>query len=482
VTEARGLELAGISRRFGSVLALDDASLLVRPGTVHALLGENGAGKTTLMRIAFGLIRPDRGTIRIGGRPITLGSPADAMRLGLGMVHQHFTLVPAMTVAENVALGGGRASGGWRFSARSAAERVLALGKETGLTLDPAARVESLSVASQQRVEIVKALVRDTSLLILDEPTAVLAPAEARDLLAWLRRFAGGGHAVVLITHRLRDALEVADEITVLRRGRVAWMGRAPAASERSLTEAMIGGALAPTPLPQARTVGGPVLKASEVRASDERGVERLHGVTLEVRAGEIVGVAGVEGAGQRELLRTLAGRAVLTAGSVERPPDVGFIPEDRQHDALVLDFPLYENVALRGAGVRRGVQRWQEVERRTAALIEAHDVRTPGPRARAGELSGGNQQKLVLARELDGAPSALIAENPTRGLDVRAAAAVHARLREARDRGAAVLVYSSDLEEVLDLADRVIVMFAGTAREVAREPDAVGRALLGGT
>jgi simple sugar transport system ATP-binding protein len=482
VTEAPALELAGISRHFGAVRALDDASLVVRPGTVHALLGENGAGKTTLMRIAFGLLRADQGSMRIGGQPVTLGSAADAMRRGLGMVHQHFTLVPAMSVAENVALGGGRSIGGWRYSARSAAERVLALGKQTGLTLDPEARVESLSVASQQRVEILKALARDARLLILDEPTAVLAPAEARDLLAWLRRFATGEHAVVLITHRLRDALEVADDITVLRRGRIAWTGRAAAASEGSLTEAMIGGRLETVTRASTGRAGEPVLRATDLRATDERGVERLRGVNLEVKAGEIVGIAGVEGAGQRELLRILAGRATPTAGSVVRPRDVGFIPEDRQHDALILGFPLYENVALRGAGERRGLQRWQEAERRTAELIEAFDVRAPGPRTDAAALSGGNQQKLVLARELDGAPAALVAENPTRGLDVRASAAVHAQLREARDRGAALLVYSSDLEEVLELADRVIVMFAGTAHETPRESDAIGRALLGGT
>ena len=483
MTEAPALELAGISRHFGAVRALDDASLVVRPGTVHALLGENGAGKTTLMRIAFGLLRPEHGTMRIGGQIVVFGSPADAMRRGLGMVHQHFTLVPAMTVAENVALGGGRAAAGWRYGTRSAAERVLALGVQTGLALDPEARVESLSVASQQRVEIVKALSRDAHLLILDEPTAVLAPAEARDLLQWLRQFATGGHAVVLITHRLRDALAVADDITVLRRGRIAWTGRAAAATEGSLTEAMIGGQLAPPTLaPGKRRTGDPVLSATDLRATDERGVERLHGVSLDVKAGEIVGVAGVEGAGQRELLRILAGRAAPSAGSVVRPGHVGFIPEDRQHDALILEFPLYENVALRGAGERQGLQGWRDVERRTAELIEAFDVRAPGPRINAAALSGGNQQKLVLARELDGAPAALIAENPTRGLDVRASAAVHAQLREARDRGAALLLYSSDLEEVLELADRVIVMFAGTAREIPREPDAIGRALLGGT
>jgi simple sugar transport system ATP-binding protein len=387
-----------------------------------------------------------------------------------------------MTVAENVALGGGQGRGGWRHSATTAAARVAALGEQTTLVLDPAARVDTLSVAAQQRVEIVKALARNARLLILDEPTAVLAPGEARQLLDWLRRFADEGNAVVLITHRLRDALDIADDVTVLRRGRVAWRGPAATASERSLTDAMIGGELAPEPQPHPPTKGRPILRAIDLHVTDQRGVERLRGVNLEVRAGEILGIAGVEGAGHRELVCALAGRLVPTSGSVDRPDDVGFIPEDRQHDALILDFALYENVALRGAGKRRGVQHWREVERHTVELLEGYDVRASGPRAKAATLSGGNQQKLVLARELDGMPAAVIAENPTRGLDVRATADVHARLRGARDRGAAVLVYSSDLEEVLALADRVVVMFAGRAREVAREADVVGQALLGGT
>ena len=478
---AAALQLTGVTRRFGSVLALNEVSLAVRPGSVHALLGENGAGKTTLMRIAYGLLRPDRGTIQIAGRSVLLRSPADAMREGLGMVHQHFTLVPAMTVAENVALGAKEQRSRWRFSERVAAEQVARLGRETGLTLDPAARVDMLSVAAQQRVEIIKALARDTRVLILDEPTAVLAPAEARELLEWVRRFANGGRSVVLITHRLGDALHVADDITVLRRGSVVWHDVVTAADESMLTEAMIGEQLVRERTGDAHAIGQPVLRATDLRASDERGVERLRGVSIEVRAGEVVGIAGVEGAGQRELLRVLAGRAVPTAGTVERPAVVGFIPEDRQRDALVLDFPLFENVALRGAGERRGLVGWRGVEIRSAELITAFDVRAPNPRVPARTLSGGNQQKLVLARELDDAPPALVAENPTRGLDVRAGAAVQRQLRMARDRGAAVLFYSSDLEEVLAIADRVVVMFAGTAREVRRDVDAVGRALLGG-
>jgi simple sugar transport system ATP-binding protein len=505
------LELVGIAKRFGAAVALDGATLAVRAGTVHALLGENGAGKTTLMRVAFGMVRPDAGVVRVDGRERHFASPADAIAAGLGMVHQHFALVPAMTVAENVALGGRG-----RFAARAAAERVREVSRRAGLVLDPDARVDTLSVGAQQRLEIVKALARDARVLILDEPTAVLAPAESAELLAWARDFAAGGGSVVLITHKLREVLAAADEVTVLRRGSTVATVRAADASESALAAAMLGTAVADAPggPPRAqhravaadtrnRTVA-PImdpprpsapaavrLAAHAITVADDRGVVRLRDATCEVRGGEIVGVAGVEGGGQRELLRALAGRAEPRAGRVERPSRVGFVPEDRHRDALLLDFSLVENVALRDAGRRRGVVDWRRLARTTAELLARHDVRAPGPDAPAAALSGGNQQKLVLARELSsdlrapgdvssGAPAALVVENPTRGLDIRASAAVHDRLREARDAGTAVVVYSSDLDEVLALADRVLACYAGRLREVPREREAVGRAILG--
>jgi ABC-type uncharacterized transport system ATPase subunit len=480
------LHLEGISRRFGSVQALQDASLTVRQGTVHALLGENGAGKTTLMRVVFGLLAPDRGQVRWNGAPLDITSPAEALRAGIGMVHQHFTLVPAMTVAENVALGG---HGG--FDVARAAARVNEVAARAGLALDAHARVDTLPVGAQQRCEIVKALARDVQLLILDEPTAVLAPSEAAELLAWMRRFADAGNAVVLITHKLRDALAVADDVTVLQRGRTVYTGRARETTEAVLAEAMIGGATTETALAERRTgdsasgdsatASAVVLALNHVSWRDTRGVERVRDASLVVRAGEIVGIAAVEGSGQHELLRLLAGRYDAASGRVQRPARVGFVPEDRHRDALLLDAPLYENTALRGAGERRGRVPWGALRESTVGLLTRFDVRAPGPVAVARTLSGGNQQKFVLGRELADQPQALVVENPSRGLDFKATAAVQQALRDARDTGTAVVVYSSDLDEVLLLADRVYVMHTGTVREVRGDRDEVGRAMLGG-
>jgi simple sugar transport system ATP-binding protein len=346
------LALEHVAKRFGRVDALTDASLLARPGTVHALLGENGAGKTTLMRIAFGELRPDSGTIRVDGNPARFASPSDALACRIGMVHQHFTAVPAMTIAENVALASGTRG---RYRPSEARARVKELGEEVGFTLDPDALAAELSVGLQQRLEIVKALARGARVLILDEPTAVLAPAEAEELLALLRRFASRGNAAVIITHQLREALSVADDITVLRRGRTTLSARAVDTDAERLTVAMLGEGHVVHPrreraAPPAdeSAVGGRgareaarraereiVIDASDLVLEDDRGVTRVRGVTLSVYAGEILGVAGVEGAGQHELLRALAGRLKPTAGSLRIPERIGFVPADRQRDAL---------------------------------------------------------------------------------------------------------------------------------------------------
>jgi ABC-type uncharacterized transport system ATPase subunit len=485
------LELTHISKRYGPATVLDDVSFRLRAGTVHALLGENGAGKTTLMRIAFGMVRADAGAVQVHGTEARFRSPADAIAAGIGMVHQHFTLVPAMTIAENLALGG---HGPLRPAA--AVDSVLHVAALTGFALEPTARVASLPVSAQQRVEIAKALVRRSTILVLDEPTAVLAPAEVDDLLRWLRTFVASGNAAVLITHKLHEALAVADDVTVLRRGRVVHAGPAAAASVRSLTTAMIGEQLTSHDHAMASitpaTASTPVFSAERVMLTDEMNTVRMREATFSVHGGEIVGVAGIEGAGQRELLRALAGRIEVAGGILHRPAAVGFVPEDRHHDAVLLDRSVTENVALRGAGRRRGLIDWSTVRAHSESLISAFDVRGADASSPLRTLSGGNQQKLVLARELDeeakpsaearerGAPLALVAENPTRGLDVRATADVHARLRAARDRGAAVIVYSSDLDEVLALASRVLVAYAGTLREVMADRTAVGRAMLG--
>ncbi len=471
------LALENISRRFGAVRALDGASLTARDGTVHALLGENGAGKTTLMRVAFGLVRPDAGSIRVHGRQATIASPAAAIALGIGMVHQHFSSVPGLTVAENVALGGRGV-----YRAQRVRTRVHAVCERVGFTLDPDARAGDLSVGAQQRLEIVKALARGARMLILDEPTAVLAPREADDLLRVLRRFADLGGTVVLITHKLPEALAIADDVTVLRRGRTMLAQPVSAVDSIGLAQAMIGGAPPIETRHERRAPGAVVVSTRTLCVRDVRGVVRAQDISLDVRAGEILGIAGVDGAGQHELLLCLAGRLAPWSGSIDSPADVGFVPEDRHRDALVLDFDVAENLTLRGAGAARGRIAWPPVRARAAALLTAYDVRAPSADTRVGTLSGGNQQKLVLARELESRPQLVIVENPTRGLDIAATAAVRDRLRDARAGGAAVVVYSSDLDEVLGLADRLIVMFDGRAREVPLDRDAAGRAMLGAT
>jgi simple sugar transport system ATP-binding protein len=473
------LELASITRVFGRVAALTSANLSVRRGTLHALLGENGAGKTTLMRIAFGMIQPDAGRIVVDGVDRRFASPGDAIDAGIGMVHQHFTLVPAMTVAENIALGGHGSLNPARL--RKCTSEIA---ERTGLRIDPDARVEDLPAGAQQRVEILKALSRDARILILDEPTAVLTPTEARELLVRARELASSGGTAILITHKLRDALEFADDVTVLRRGTTVWSGAAAGATEDILVSAMLGGehfrperqgsVVAPA------TSREPLMSLKHVSADDALGVKRLDSVTISIHGGEIVGIAAVEGNGQRELLRVLAGRMETTDGLVSIPEIVGFIPEDRKRDALVEDFPLRDNVALLGAGARSGFMRWGDVAAETSKLMDEYDVRARDDSVRAGALSGGNQQKLVVGREIEGSQTALVAENPTRGLDVQATAAVHARIRAARDAGMAVVFYSSDLDEVVALADRVVVMFDGRAGEVTKKHDMIGRAMLG--
>ena len=472
------LSLDAITKRFGATLALDHASIAVRGGALHALLGENGAGKTTLMRLAFGMTQPDSGVIALNGTPCHWRSSAEAIAAGIGMVHQHFLLVPAMTVAENVALGDRGLFTG--FSPRDAADRVRRIGAETGLVLDPDSRAGDLPVSAQQRLEIVKALARNAKLLILDEPTAVLTPREAQELYEWLRGFVTQGGTVVLITHKVREALAIADDITVLRRGRRVLSASAAELNEASIVEAMLGGIIDASPVPTPGTVGPVVLRITNVAVDDGQGVRRLTEATLDIAAGEIVGVAGIEGAGQHELLCVMAGRLKPTTGQISIPERVGFVPEDRHRDALITEMSLVENVALKDAAFRTGTMQWNSIRSQTAALIHAHDVRTTDIAAPVASLSGGNQQKFVLARELAGAPPALIAENPTRGLDVRATAQVLLQLRQARARGVAIVVYSSDLDELLALADRMVVCFNGRVIPTPVDGDAIARAMIG--
>jgi simple sugar transport system ATP-binding protein len=474
------LSLDAIVKRFGGVTALDGATLDVAPGTVHALLGENGAGKTTLMRVAFGLLRPDAGTIAIDGHRVTLRSPADAIAHGVGMVQQHFSLVRAMRVAENVALG----MPGWRVDRARVRRTIHEIGERAGLRVDPDAVVADLSVSAQQRVEIVKVLARDPRVIVLDEPTAVLAPAETRDLLRVVRHLADDGRAVVLITHKLREALAVADACTVLRRGRTVLEGRAGALTERDLAAAMLGnvppGPATRTAAPAGASRGAVVLRAESLQISDSRGAHVLAVRELELRSGEIVGIAGVEGSGHRGLLRVLAGRLAPSRGRIEGPARVAFVPADRQREALVLELSLTENVALREAGASHGRVPWSRLTAETETLASEYGIRVTSPNVPASTLSGGNQQRLVVARELSTEPALIVLENPTRGLDLSASASVRERVLAARARGAAVVLYSSDLDELLALADRVIVTFGGGIRESALDATAIGEAMLG--
>jgi simple sugar transport system ATP-binding protein len=475
--------MRGIVKRFGAVEALSGADFSCRAGEIHALLGENGAGKTTLMRVLFGMLAPDAGTVELDGADVRFGSPAEAMAMGVGMVHQHFTLVEAMSVAENVWLGRREA----RYDARAARELVRRVGEATSLVLDADAMVDALPVGLRQRLEIVKALARQVRVLVLDEPTAALAPGEADELLGSLRRLTGSGAAVVLITHKLREVAAAADRVTVLRRGRAVLSGAAAGLGAEELAAAMLGhgaGGEEEAALERPAERGGaaagpgqPVLEATGLRVG-----KSVRGASLVVRRCEIVGVAAVEGNGQRELLRALAGLLPFEGRVRVGSGGVGFVPEDRQAEGLILDFTLEENLALGSRGgwwLSRGALRKAARE-----ALESFDVRPPEPGLAARALSGGNQQKLVVARELGRQPSVLIAENPTRGLDVRATAEVHARMRRAaREEGLGVLFYSSDLDEVLAVADRVAVMEGGRWIELPageRRPERVGALMLG--
>jgi simple sugar transport system ATP-binding protein len=429
------------------------------------------------MRIAYGMESADQGSIRVGGRSVRFRSPADAITNGIGMVHQHFTLVPAMTVVENVALG--RHGMFDRLASEAAFENLT---RKTGLALEPTARVSELSVAAQQRLELLKVLARDANILILDEPTAVLSPSEADDLLRFLRELADSGRAVVLITHKLPEALRIADHVTVLRHG-TATLTRQPRSvvTESTLIEAMLGQReIAAAPIGRSATPGPVVIEATGLSITDASGVVRIRSASFAIRAGEIVGVAAVEGSGHRELLRAVAGRSQTEAGTIRRPSAVGYVPDDRQRDGLVLPMTLAENLALKGSGERRGVLRWREIAAATQRIVHEFDVRAPNERVLAGSLSGGNQQKFVLGRELSGAPSAIVVENPTRGLDLKASNYVWQRLSEACSNGAAIMLHSADIDEMLAVADRMLVVFAGNVRECPVDASAIGRAMLG--
>ncbi|MGW4800390.1 ABC transporter ATP-binding protein [Nonomuraea sp. NPDC004297] len=475
------VELKGVTKRFGEVLANDGIDLAVRPGEVHAIVGENGAGKSTLMSILYGLHRPDAGQVLRAGTPVRLRSPADAIAHGLGMVHQRFRLFPGLSVAENVVIGAEPLRRG--LLDRDAAHRAVAeLATRHGLGVDPAARVGDLPVGVRQRVEILKALHRRAEVLILDEPTAVLTPGEAGSLFRMVRRLAGEGVSVLLVTHKLEEVLAASDRVTVLRGGRVTGRFDTAATTADALVRAMLGRSLgapagAPSPSPAAgRQEATPLLEVRELRVRDHDGVRVVDGVSFEVRAGEIVGLAGVAGSGQRELVDAVTGLGRIDAGTIlldgrrtggGRERRVAYVPADRAGRATAPGLSLAENLLM--GGQRGFLLRPSAVRRRAEALVGRFAIRAASVRTPIAQLSGGNAQKAVLARELSRHTPVLVVEEPTQGVDVGAQERIHALLAEARDAGRAVLVQSSELSELRALADRVLVMFEG--RVVAELP-----------
>jgi general nucleoside transport system ATP-binding protein len=476
------LELRNITKRFPGVLANDDVSASVAAGEVVALLGENGAGKSTLMNVAYGLLAADEGEILVDGSVVEIAAPRDAIGLGIGMVHQHFMLVDPLTVTDNIMLGLEPTFSPLGIVNRAAAkERVLELSKRYGLRIDPDAKIANLSVGMQQRVEILKALYRDARILILDEPTAVLTPQEVRELFEIVRGLVQEGLAVVIITHKLEEVMAFSDRIVVMRGGRVVGETSPSICSEQALARMMVGRDVVLDIQKSPATPGEVVLEVKGLTVTDERRLESLKGINLSVRAGEIVGIAGVDGNGQRELVESVMGLRRPSSGSVELrgknitrtntretiASGVSHVPEDRHKGGLVLEFDLVENLALgdhrKAPFARHGVLDRKLIEKVAAKRIEDYDVRTPTAHIAAANLSGGNQQKLVLARELGREPDLLIAAQPTRGLDVGAIEFVHKRIVAGRDSGKGVLLVSMELEEIMSLSDRIIVMYEGS-------------------
>ncbi|MDE0572660.1 ABC transporter ATP-binding protein [Demequina sp. B12] len=475
------LELQGITKKFGDFTANDAIDLVVQPGTVHALLGENGAGKSTLMNVLFGLYDADGGQILLDDEPRVFAGPGDAMDAGIGMVHQHFMLVPVFTVAESVMLGNEDVTGPAKLLDLNAARaKVKELSDRFGFAIDPDAVIEDLSVGAQQRVEIIKALSRDAQILILDEPTAVLTPQETDELLDIVGQLRDAGTAVVLITHKLREVKAIADDITVIRRGKVVGTAE-PTASQEELASLMVGRDVSMTVAKDAADPGDPMLQVHNLTVVDGvTEITLLDGVTFEIRAGEILAVAGVQGNGQTELAEAIAGLTPTDAGhvtldgeditghSIRKVLDagVGFVPEDRTEDGIVANFTIINNLILdiydRAPYSTRGTLNGKVLVDNAEKQVENFDVRTTSINALTGSLSGGNQQKVVLARELSRDLKLLIASQPTRGLDVGSIEFVHKRIIEERDNGAAVLIVSSELDEVYALADRIAVMYHG--------------------
>lgn len=488
------LELHGITKRFPGVLANDHIDLDLREGEIHALLGENGAGKTTLMNILYGLYKPDEGEIRVNGNRVEIHSPRDAIACGIGMVHQHFMLVPVFTVVDNVMLGDEYVRGGGFLDRLKAANRILEISQQYNLQVDPSAYIKDLPVGLQQRVEIIKLLFREASILILDEPTAVLTPQEVDELFKIMKSLVASGKSIIFITHKLREVMEFSDRITVIRNGKVVGTTTPQEANQNKLAAMMVGRQIDLTiekkpPAPQ-----DVVLEVRNLKVLDARKLIAVNDVSFEVRAGEVLGIAGVQGNGQTELVRALTGMQhpvegeirilgkEMTHASPKEFFEIGaaHIPEDRQKDGLVLSYPVKDNFILNAfykPPFARGIVLQQsQIIAHAEELVEKFDIRTPSLFTTLSSLSGGNQQKVIVAREFSHPIKLLIAAQPTRGLDVGSIEYIHNRLIEKRDEGCAVLLVSTELDEILQLSDRIAVMYRGrimatvNAAEVTKE------------
>jgi general nucleoside transport system ATP-binding protein len=491
IVSAPALEMRGITKRYPGVVANDGIDLDIKPGEIHALLGENGAGKSTLMNILYGLARPDEGEILLDGVPTTIAGPSDAIDRGISMVHQHFMLVPVLSVADNILLGEETMANRIFLDRREAHRRIVELGKRFGFEIDPDVKVANLSVGWQQRVEILKALYREARILVLDEPTAVLTPQETKEIFEVLRRLAAEGHSIIFISHKLYEVLEIADRITVIRRGKVVG-SRVPAETDEDDLAALMVGRNVQLVVDRGEShPAGPALTVSDLRVADDRGHEAVKGVTFDVRAGEILGVAGVAGNGQDEMVEALTGLRKPTSGRVElngrdvtgtgprelQKYGMSFVPGDRQRFGLVLSFPLEDNLVLTQydeAPYARGPFRNEAAIHAWAKrAIAEYDIRTPSATVSAGTLSGGNQQKAVVAREFSRDLKALILDQPTRGLDVGSIEFIHRQAIAKRDAGAAILLVSAELDEVMELSDRIAVMYRGEIVALVDGPSA---------
>ena len=476
------VDMRQITKKFPLVLANDNVDFTVQQGEIHALVGENGAGKSTLVNILYGLLRPDRGTIRINGQAVRLSDPGDAINLGIGMVHQHFMLIPPFTVAENVVLGQEPSSGGV-VDIRQANRIVRELSEQYGLKVDPTARVESLSVGIEQRIEIIKVLYRGAEILILDEPTAVLTPQEVDELFDIMRSLKDQGKTIIFISHKLQEVMAISDAVTVMRRGKVVGTVAIQDTSRQEIATMMVGRQVLFRIQRTPAEPGETVLSVKDVNALDNKNLPALRDISFDIREGEILGIAGVEGNGQSELVEVLTGLRRAQTGKVElngqvitnytpraiRERGTCHIPEDRHRRGLVLDFSVAQNMVLgihyRAPYIRNmllDVINFGPIREKAQRLLREFDIRPPDQQNPAGNLSGGNQQKVIVARELDQDPKLLIAAQPTRGIDVGSIEFIHQRLLQARDDRKAVLLISADLEEILSLSDRIAVMYEG--------------------